>query len=130
MKVSDLDGVVASWRPHSNAAGEKSSYHIETRHLLKTMFPTMSILEEVTISLRKGQFAYLDFYIPMIKMAIEVHGEQHYKYKQHFHQTPAGFIASRKRDMEKIEWCRLNGITIIELAYNEEIDVWRARISS
>lgn len=129
MKVSDLDGVVTSWRPHSNAAGQKSSYHLEARHLLQKMFPTMSLLEEVTIHPRKGQVAYLDFYVPLIKMAVEVHGEQHYKYSQHFHLTPAGFIASRKRDIDKVEWCKLNEITIIELAYNEEIDVWAARIA-
>ena len=124
MNVKDLDGNSSIWHLTGNISKgnieNKSSYHLKARSLIKNIYPTMQILEEVPISLRKSETLYLDFYIPLIKTCIEVHGEQHYKFVSHYHNNKLAFLKAQKRDKEKQEWCRINGIYYIELPYNLE----------
>lgn len=104
----------------------RSELHLRARKLIKHIFPIEQSLEEVPLP---GETLFLDFYLPMRKLAIEVHGEQHYKYIPHFHGHPTGFIESRKRDSRKAEWCSLNGITLVTLKFSETDDEWRESIS-
>lgn len=132
MQVKDLDGNLCNWQliggiAHSSAKN-KSALHLTARQLLHDCFPTMQILEEVPIPLRRSETLYLDFYIPLLKRAIEVHGEQHYKFTQFYHNTLLGFVKHKKRDQEKQEWCDLNGILYIELPFNENESSWKDRI--
>jgi len=69
-----------------------------------------------------------DFFIPHVKLGIEVHGQQHYEYSKFFHKTTAGFKESLKRDKLKQDWCELNGISLIVLKYSDDIDTWREQI--
>jgi hypothetical protein len=101
--------------------------HLQARELIKECFPTLQILEEVPISPRRAETLYLDFYLPLIKRCIEVHGEQHYKFSRFFHNTPLGFIKHKKRDQDKKEWCELNGIEYTELPF-DQIEQWQSRI--
>lgn len=90
---------------------------MSARELLSKTFPYSSIYEEVTL-LGTGLIA--DFFIPDIRIIVEVHGEQHYKFVKRFHKTQAGFAASKKRDRIKQEWCDLNDIIYIELPFNKK----------
>lgn len=131
MVVKLLDGTNSHWRPHLQRRliiDEKSSYHLRARTLLKELYPTMQILEEVTIPVQKGEVAFLDFYIPLLSLAVEVHGQQHFKFSQQFHSTYRDFLLQKLRDRNKKEWLRLNDIELIELMYNEDIDIWRNKI--
>lgn len=85
-------------------------------------------MEEVPVQLRRGKTVYLDFYINTIKLVIEVHGSQHYKYNTLYHSSAQDFVNQRKRDSDKREWSELNNFTYIELPYNEDEDKWRLRI--
>jgi very-short-patch-repair endonuclease len=131
MRVSKLDGTTTEWKIKGNLLHQclsrqaRSSYHLQARQLLHELFPTMQIYEEVPIP--TGQF--LDFYIPIKKLALEVHGEQHYKYVPFFHQSQMGFVKHKQNDSKKEEWCDANGIQLIILAYNESIDNWRERLT-
>jgi hypothetical protein len=134
MQVKDLDGNVCNWQliggiAHGKAKN-KSSLHLVARDLLHKCFPTMQILEEVAIPLRRSETLYLDFYIPLLKKTIEVHGEQHYKFVPFYHNNFLGFVRHKKRDQEKQEWCDVNGITYIELPFNEEVELWSNRIKN
>ena len=134
MLVKDLDGNTHKWQllggiAHSSST-KKSSLHLDTRDILKTIYPTMQILEEVAIPLRRSETLYLDFYIPLLKKTIEVHGEQHYKFVPFYHSTTLGFIKHKKRDQEKKEWCEINNIEYIELPYHESKIEWITRIQS
>jgi very-short-patch-repair endonuclease len=111
---------------------KRSKYHIRARNLLREIFHSYRILEEVklpgsTASNRKSVL-YLDFYIPSTKMAIEVHGEQHYEYCPFFHKSKADFLKAKARDEDKIEWCELNEIQIVTLKFSESDHEWRERI--
>jgi hypothetical protein len=113
---------------------KRSKYHLKARSLLKDIFNSYRILEEVklpgsTLPHRKSVL-YLDFYIPSIRLAIEVHGEQHYEFNAFFHKSKADFLKSLARDDDKINWCELNDIRLVILKYSESEDEWRKRIQS
>lgn len=131
MQTIDLDGNPQHWqltghKPNYNT--KKSSLHIRARNLLSIVYPTLSILEEVPVSIRRSEFVYLDFYIPLKRMCIETHGEQHYKFVAHYHGNALGFIKHKKRDRDKKEWCEINGINFVELLYNESDEIWQNKL--
>jgi hypothetical protein len=132
MLIKDLDGNNVNWTLTGHIAKgkiiNKSSFHLQARSMINKLYPTMQILEEVPIQLRKGETLYLDFYIPLKKVCIEVHGEQHYKFIPFYHSTILNFLKSQKRDREKQEWCEINNIKYVELPYNENTDQWKERI--
>jgi len=124
MLIKDLDGNISNWLLTGNMAKgkitNKSSYHLAARKIIAIEFPTLQILEEVPIQLRKNETLYLDFYLPLNKTCIEVHGEQHYKFIPFYHSTILNFLKAQKRDREKKEWCDNNNIKYIVLPYNEQ----------
>jgi hypothetical protein len=131
MNVITLDGDTKKWSligTISKNQKNKSALHIKTRQLLVELFPTLQMLEEVPIPVRKSEVLYLDFYLPLKKYCIEVHGEQHYKLVGFYHQNLMGFLKSKKRDSDKKEWCELNNIKYIELPYDEDENQWKERI--
>lgn len=132
MNIKDLDGNTHKWQLTGNMAygktANKSSLHLRTRNILINLFPTLQILEEVPIPLRKLEVLYLDFYLPLNKICIEPHGEQHYKFVSYYHNNPLGFIRQQKRDKDKAEWCSINGIRYISLPFDESDENWRQRI--
>lgn len=130
MNVVDLDGNHSIWQltGHMAKASKKSSYHIQARELLNEIFPTLQTLEEVPICVRRRETLYLDFYLPLKKLCVEVHGEQHYKFVGHYHPTKLAFFKGQKRDREKVEWCELNGIRCVELPHYETVEQWKGRI--
>ncbi len=127
MKTVGLDGNQYTWkladhnRPHSQ-------YHIDAHAIIIEQFPTIQILEEVPITLSHNHTLYLDFYLPLHKTAIEVHGEQHYKFIQHFHGTKTGFLRQLSCDRDKKEWCDLNSIKLIIFSCLEKKDEWKRKL--
>ena len=85
----------------------KSSLHEKARSIIKEIFPTLSVYEEVTLpgSKRSGRASllYADFFLPEIMLIVEVHGKQHYEYCSFFHKDKMDFLKSKKRDIDKIE---------------------------
>ena len=134
MNVTDLEGNITKWNLSGYIAKgsmtKKSSLHLQARELIKECHPTLQILEEVPISTRRSETLYLDFYLPLIDTCIEVHGEQHYKFVAFYHANKLGIIKHKKRDQAKKDWCELNGISIIELSYAEELAEWKRKINN
>lgn len=133
MKVKSLDGRISHWKItgyliKNNDSRNRSQHHLRARQFLIDNFRSYEILEEVAIKPRlKTQ--YLDFYLPKLKLAVEVHGKQHYDYIPFFHKSLPGFVKHKERDMQKLEWCKLNNINLLELPYNESNEQWRARLN-
>lgn len=133
MNVTNLDGDLVQWSLTGHISKgriqNKSSYHLEARQLLTNLHPTVQILEELSIPLRKGQTLYLDFYLPLLKLCVEVHGQQHYEFVPYYHGNMMSFLKSQQKDKDKKEWCELNGIKYIELPYSENIQQWKDRLT-
>jgi hypothetical protein len=132
MTIVDLDNNVVNWQLTGHIAKgrlqNKSSLHLQARKLITISFPTLQILEEVPIPLRRSETLYLDFYLPLIKTCIEVHGEQHFKFVPFYHSTVLNFLKAKKRDQQKLEWCEKNGINHIILSYNESESQWKDKL--
>ncbi len=128
MRVKDLDNNIHNWNLTGNFAkasnANKSQYHLAARKLLVDTYPTLQLLEEVPIPLRRGETLYLDFYLPLKKLCIETHGQQHYEFCSFFHANRMEFIMGQKRDLEKQEWCEINGIRLVVFPYNKTEQEW------
>jgi hypothetical protein len=115
-----------------NDRNARSNYHLKARRIIAEVFNSYRILEEVKLpgstQTRKMSALFVDFYIPNLELAIEVHGEQHYNYVPFFHKSRAGFAQALVRDENKIEWCNLNNIKLITLKYSETEDEWRTKL--
>jgi len=131
MKITDLLGKTLEWKVKGYVAGDghrtNSGLHNIARDTIRSVFMTVQFKEEVPIPTGKGTL-FLDFYIPVHKLAVEVHGQQHYEFNLHYHQTRANFIAHKQRDANKEEWCRINGIMLVVLPYNENEHEWKRRL--
>ncbi len=133
MKVVDLDGKqhnlsLAGYNVDGSNTRPRSDLHVTARGLLKEVFPLYSILEEITIPLKRGKDVYLDFFLPQPRICVEVNGRQHFEFVQFFHNTIAGFRLQQKNDRLKREWLELNRIRLIELNYNETEDEWKIKL--
>jgi len=133
MKVRNLTGEITNWKLLGNTIAlddtrPRSKLHIAARGIIHEIFTSAPILEEVAIHPRSFKTLYLDFYLPNIKLAVEVHGQQHYKYTAFFHASAQDFLNQKRNDADKKEWCEANSITLIELPYNEDEEKWKQRI--
>lgn len=134
MKVIGLNGKQyhLDLKKYSVQKSTSSSFHKKARELIAELFNGYNTYEEIklpgTVDPAKKSALYLDFFIPNATMAIEVHGEQHFKYVPFFHKTKAGFLQHKVRDQRKAQWCELNNITLVELKWDESVEVWREKI--
>ena len=78
MLIKDLNGNTHNWQLTGTMAkgkiSNRSSLHLTTRSIITQNYPTLQILEEVPIPLKNRETLYLDFYLPLKKTCIEVHG--------------------------------------------------------
>ena len=132
MQVKDLDGNLYTWNltGHMAYGKNKSDPHLRARALLNETYPTLQVLEEVPMPLKKGVTLYMDFYLPLKKMCVEVLGEQHYKFVSFYHGNMLNFLKAKKRDAEKEEWCNVNNIRYISLPFDESDTDWLKRIEN
>lgn len=124
MKVKAKDGKVYNLKLKRRIPTNCSKGHLRARALLKELYPLEIIYEEVSL---KGSLR-LDFFIPKLKLCIEIDGKQHYKYIEHFHKNKLNFTRSVQRDIAKNEWCEINGFTLVRLPDKEVNDEWKERI--
>lgn len=67
---------------------------------------------------------YVDLYLPVRKIAIEVQGEQHFKYVRHMHSNKLKFLEAKRRDAMKKDLLELNSIVLLYFNYNERSE-WK-----
>lgn len=133
MKIRDLDNEIQKWNLNgymvkASDVRPRSKLHLRARNILVDLFPTVQILEEVAVPITRREKLFFDFYINTIKLVIEVHGQQHYKFNSLFHTSAQDFAQQKKRDFKKREWCEYNNITYVELPYNESDEEWILKI--
>tara|TARA_R100000656_G_C3908365_1_gene120304 strand:- start:173 stop:583 length:411 start_codon:yes stop_codon:yes gene_type:complete len=132
MKIQDLDGNIHKWKiegsiVRSNDQRPRSQLHLTARSLIKEIYPTLQICEEVATQIKRDQKVFLDFYINTIKTVVEVHGQQHYKFNSLYHTSAQDLLNQKKRDQDLQDWCVLNNLNYIELPFNEDKDKWHQR---
>jgi predicted nucleic acid-binding Zn ribbon protein len=63
----------------------------------------------------------LDIYIPELKLAFEYNGKQHYEWISYLHPTKKDFEYQQYKDRCKKKMCKLKGITLIRIKYDEKL---------
>jgi hypothetical protein len=126
MLVTDLNGEQYEWKMKGKEVRidkrPRSSLHKTAREILKDRFPTLVLLEEVPIKVGRRRTLYLDFYLPLRRTAIEVQGEQHFKFSSLYHSSASDFRKQVGNDNDKSEWCEINGIDLVIFAFNNQDD--------
>jgi hypothetical protein len=125
MKVKDFHNNEHTLYFRSAPRSDKSILHDTALCLIKEIFPTSIICEEIKLP---GTKLFADIVLPHLYLMIEVQGAQHFKYAKHFHKNKVNFNHSLYRDADKIEWCNINKFDLIYLNHNETIDVWRNKL--
>jgi hypothetical protein len=73
----------------------KSGLHLKARQILKDLYPSIQILEEIQIPIRKSEYLIVDFFIPLLSIIVEVQGQQHYEKSSLFHKSDNDFIKQK-----------------------------------
>ena len=128
MNIQTLDGESKKWIINTINSDNKSDLHKNAAVLIRNVFPTTTIKEEVQIEVKRNKYLYLDFYLPLLKVGIEIDGQQHSKYTNFLSKNPLNFIKQKINDNLKNEWCKLNEIILIRLNYDEKPNVWREKL--
>jgi len=91
----------------------------ELLKLVKKLFPHQRV--ELEHNVAKHGALFVDIYLPRLKIGFEFDGEQHFKYCEHFHGSRENFIKAKRRDQEKDKRCEELGISLVRVAYNENM---------
>lgn len=96
-----------------------SRLELQTKFLLENIFkvPFYKIRPNFLRNEVTGYNLELDLYNDDLKLAIEVQGDQHYKFTPFFHRNKEAFLMQRYRDEMKKQKCMNEGITLIEIPY-------------
>ncbi len=101
-------------------AKSKSKIQYKTKKFLKKFWSDSVVFEEFPVV---GTRLSIDFFNASKKIAIEVQGQQHVRYTPFFHGNhKSNYIDQLKRDKEKLDFCKINDIKLVEVYYNDEIN--------
>lgn len=93
-----------------------SSYQTAVKKFLRQYWCTCLVCEEFRIPGTKLRTDFLNF---TKKIAVEVHGEQHYEFNPFFHKNRENYKMSFSRDSSKEEWYSLNNFELLEIKFDE-----------
>jgi len=97
----------------------RSKIQYNTKQFLKKYWSNHIVFEEFPVA---GTKLSLDFYNANKKIAVEVQGKQHTKYVPFFHgKNKINYINQLKRDQDKLKFCELNDIQLVEIYDGDEI---------
>jgi hypothetical protein len=113
--VRNIKKFIIKWDDKS-----RSKFQFNVKTFLKKYWAADVVFEELTIV---GTRLSLDFYNANKKIAIEVQGQQHFKYTPFFHGNRSNYLKQIKRDYKKIEFCEINNIKFVEIYPTDELSV-------
>lgn len=96
-----------------------SKLELQAKFILEDIFkrPFYKIRPDFLRNDVTGHNLEIDLYNDELRLAVEVQGDQHYKFTPFFHKSNADFLNQRYRDEMKKDKCRKEGITLIEVPY-------------
>lgn len=98
----------------------RSKIQYNAKQFLKKYWSNHIVFEEFPVA---GSRLSLDFYNANKKIAIEVQGRQHTKYVPFFHgKNKINYINQLKRDQDKLKFCELNDIQLVEIYDGDEVN--------
>ena len=98
----------------------RSKIQYNAKQFLKKYWSNHIVFEEFPVA---GTKLSLDFYNANKKIAVEVQGKQHTKYVPFFHgKNKINYINQLKRDQDKLKFCEINEIQLVEIYDGEEVN--------
>lgn len=97
-----------------------SKLELQSKFILENIFkkPFYKIRPDFLKNDVTGYNLEIDLYNDDLKLAVEVQGDQHYKFTPFFHRNKDAFLNQKYRDVMKKEKCKNKGITLIEVPYS------------
>ena len=124
MRFKTLTGATRTVKKSKNFlidwdGSSRSKIEYNTKQFLKKYWSNHIVFEEFPVA---GTKLSLDFYNANKKIAVEVQGKQHTKYVPFFHgKNKINYINQLKRDQDKLKFCELNDIQLVEIYDGEEV---------
>ena len=113
--VSKSKKYLVDWDGSSRSKLQKA-----TKAFLKKYWHKHIVFEEFPVV---GTRLSLDFYNANKKIAIEVQGRQHTQNVPFFHgKNKINYINQLKRDADKLEFCKINNIKLIEIYESDAVN--------
>jgi hypothetical protein len=100
-------------------AKSRSNIQFATKAFLESFWKDHVVFEEFPVAGTRLRF---DFYNANKQVAVEVHGAQHTKFVPFFHKRRSGFVSQLRRDQQKVDFCELNKIRLVEIYKASEIN--------
>ncbi len=113
-RVSKPKRYLINWDQES-----KSKIQFTAKQFLKEYWSEHVVFEEFPVA---GTRLSFDFYNANKKVAVEVQGAQHTQYVPFFHGRKSQFVRQLRRDQQKIDFCKLNGIKLVEIFHDDKIN--------
>lgn len=115
-RISNLKKHLIRWDKNS-----RSKFQLKVKNFLEPYWSNHVVFEEFPIP---GTKLSLDFYNANKKIAIEVQGAQHTSYVPFFHGNyKNNYLNQLNRDNQKLEFCQLNDLTLVEIFPDDKICV-------
>lgn len=95
----------------------------QVSELLEIYFGEHSIYENIRpdwVLDATGRRLEFDFFIPSLRIALEIQGQQHFTYIPYFHGDFAGFLDQLERDKQKRAACTQEQISLFEITSRAE----------
>jgi very-short-patch-repair endonuclease len=98
----------------------RSKIQKNVKNLLRDYWFSDVVFEEFPVL---GSKMTIDFYNANKKIAIEVDGDQHYKYNKFFHNNDRiNFLSQLKRDQKKEDFCKINNIKLVRIIESDTLN--------
>ncbi len=86
--------------------------------LLCEIFPNIRVKQQHSVKY-KGYTLFFDFFIPALKVLIEVDGKQHDEFNSFFYSSSSAYYEQYYRDRLKEEWVYKNGLVLLRVKEEE-----------
>ncbi len=112
-RVKNIRKYLIKWDDKS-----RSKIQFNTKQFLKEYWQSHVVFEEFPVAGTRLKF---DFYNANKRTAVEVHGAQHTKFVRFFHGRKSNFVKQLRRDQQKIDFCELNDIKLVEIFDGDKV---------
>jgi very-short-patch-repair endonuclease len=114
-KIKNSSRYLINWEKKCRSKIQK-----RVKDLLHSHWMADIVFEEFPVV---GTRMTIDFYNANKKVAIEVDGNQHYKFNKFFHSNSRqNFLSQLQRDEKKEYFCEINNIKLVRILENDTLD--------
>jgi hypothetical protein len=101
----------------------KSKLHEYVADVLRAALPSFTLEEEVTLPTEvrgRRTTLFVDMVVKELRIAVECHGEQHYRFNSHFHSGQQDYEEQKRRDLVKKADLEASGYHVLVIPYSLE----------